>query len=50
MLTTLKSPERHICPHTTSQRQNGPNYHFRLGVLYADEPPGPHYENSPQVF
>ena len=26
------------------------NYHFHLGLLSADEPPDPHYENPPQVF
>ena len=36
--------------HTTSQRQNGLNYQFNFGLLSADEPPAPHYENPTQVF
>ena len=49
-LPPLRSPERPPRPHTTSQSQNGPNYHFHLGILYSDDPPDPHYENRPQVF
>ena len=37
-------------PHTTLQRKNVPNCHFNLGIVSADEPPAPHYKNSPQVF
>ena len=46
----LRSPERPCRPHTTSQRQNGPNYHFRLSLLYTDKSPAPCYENPTQVF
>ena len=30
--------------------QNGPDYHFPLGLLSTDDLPAPHYENPPQVF
>ena len=46
----MRSPYIPHCPHTTSKRQNGPNYHFHLGLLSIDDPPAPHYENPPQVF
>ena len=39
-----------IVTHNTSQRENGPNYHFYLGRLYAADPPDPHHENPPQLF
>ena len=39
-----------IVPHNTSQRKNGLNYHFHLGLLSAADPPGPHHENPPQLF
>ena len=39
-----------IVPHNTSQRENGPNYHFHLGLLSASDPPDPHRENPPQLF
>ena len=35
VLPPLWSPERFLLPYTTSQRQNGPNYHFYLGLLSA---------------
>ena len=44
------SPERPPHPHNTSQRINGPNHHFNLGILSADDPSDPHYVNTPQVF
>ena len=44
------SPYRSPCQHTTSQSQNGPNYHTHLGILSAADPPDPHYKNPPQVF
>ena len=46
----LRSPEIPPCPNTTSKIKNGPNYHFHLGILSADDPPDPHYENTPQLF
>ena len=49
VLLPLRIPERHNFPHTNSQRQNGPNYHFRLGLLYAAYPSYSRYENPPQV-
>ena len=48
-------PLTYIClgpqlgPHTTS-KGNFPNYHFRLGLLYAADPPDPHHENPSEVF
>ena len=37
--------------HTTSKRQNVPNYHFHLGLLSADEPKAPNYKkNLPKYF
>ena len=39
-----------IVPHNTSQRKNGPNYHFHLGLLSAANPPDPHYENPPNYL
>ena len=38
------------CLYTTLQRQNGPNYHFHLCLISADNLPGTHYENPPKVF
>ena len=46
----MQIPDRPHHPHTTSQIQNGQNYHLRLGLLSADDLPDPHYENPPQVF
>ena len=45
VLPPMRSPEIPHFPHTTSQRKNGPNCHFRLGILSSDD-----YENPPQVF
>ena len=50
VLPPLWSPDIPPCLHTTSQRQNGPNYHFNLGLLSADDLPAPHCVNPPQVF
>ena len=33
--------------HTTSQRKNGPNCHFHLGLISAAELPAPHHEPPP---
>ena len=46
----LWSPERPPRPYNTSQRKNGPNYHFHLCLFSTDEPPDPHYENPPHMF
>ena len=49
----LRSPERPIWPHTISQRQNVPNYHFHLGIISVDDPPDLNYEPPllpPQFF
>ena len=46
----MRSPEIPPRPHITSKIQNGPNYHFRLGLFSVDEPPDTHHENPPQVF
>ena len=45
----MRIPERPPRTHTISQRQNGPNYQFHLGLLSADEPPAPQYENNQKV-
>ena len=37
----MRSPERPPHPHTTSQRPNGKNHHFHLGLLSATDPPAP---------
>ena len=50
VLPLLRIPDRPPQPRTTSQNQNGLNYHFHLGLLYADDPPDPHYENPHKVF
>ena len=50
VLPTLQSTERPHCPHTTSQIQNGRNYHFHFDLLSIDDPPAPHYENLPKCF
>ena len=36
--------------YTISQRKNGPNYHFHLGLISADELPATYNEKPPQVF
>ena len=44
-MTPLRSPERPPSPHTTSQIQNGLNYHFNLGPISACDIQYPYYEN-----
>ena len=50
VLPHLQSPEIPPRPHTTSQRKNGPNHHFHLGLISADDPPDPYYGIPPNCF
>ena len=49
VLNPLRSPKIPPCPHTTSQRQNSPNYHFKFGLLSTDYSSDPHYKNHQNV-
>ena len=46
----MRSPERPPFPHTSSQMKNGPNYHFNLGLLSANDPLDTKYKKPPKVF
>ena len=50
VLTHLQSPERPPLTPTTTQRQIGPNHHFHLGIISADDTSAPHYVKPPKVF
>ena len=49
-MTPLRSPEWPPSPHTNSQIQNGPSYHFNLVLVSAGDIQYPYYENLIQVF
>ena len=50
VLPHIQSPEIPHCINKTSQRKNGTNFHFQLGIISTDDPPDSHYKPLPKYL